>query len=268
MFSIKYQMRSVSILGGGWLGLPLAILLRNKNWKVKVSTTSIHKIEDFNSFNLVPYLLTVEKEGYLDSDFLDSEVIVICFPPKFKSENPEDYLLKIRHLALSISGVDKIKKVVFVSSTSVYEDSDGMKSEPDADINHPLYKAERLLTEKLIHQKVIITRMAGLMGYDRNPCKYFGIREFVVESAVNYIHRDDATEILAWLVEHFEESITLNLSAPNHPTRGQIAEIVCKKQQPNPKLKTKKGKIINTDLLQQIYPKKFLFPDPLKFKYL
>ena len=113
-------MRSVSILGGGWLGLPLAILLRNKNWKVKVSTTSIHKIEDFNSFNLVPYLLTVEKEGYLDSDFLDSEVIVICFPPKFKSDNPEDYLLKIRHLALSISGVDRLKKVVFVSSTSVY----------------------------------------------------------------------------------------------------------------------------------------------------
>jgi len=55
MFSKMNQITSVSVLGGGWLGLPLALSLKKKSLLVKISTTTDNKLEIFRQEGLEPH---------------------------------------------------------------------------------------------------------------------------------------------------------------------------------------------------------------------
>ena len=88
----------ISILGCGWLGLPLGKFLVEKGHVVKGSTTSEDKISLLASVGIEPFLIkfspqmeTMQSSDYrlttLNDDnsisqFLDSEVLIICIPPR------------------------------------------------------------------------------------------------------------------------------------------------------------------------------------------
>lgn len=52
-------MKPISILGCGWLGLPLAKSLLEKGFSVKGSTTSIKKIALLEKFGIHPHIVTL-----------------------------------------------------------------------------------------------------------------------------------------------------------------------------------------------------------------
>ena len=270
MFSKMNQITSVSVLGGGWLGLPLALSLKKKSLLVKISTTTDNKLEIFRQEGLEPHKIILDQNSQDMGTFLKTDVLIICFPPKIKSQSLEYFYNQIEILCRAIANEKIIQKIIFVSSTSIYTSNEGLKTENDADPTHYLFKAEKLLKENLPDKTILIVRMAGLMGYDRNPCKYFGIRDFNPQSRVNYIHRDDAVEVLDWLALNFAENITVNLCAPLHPSRGQITEVVCKQNYGNfnEDLAEGEGKIVDSTLFESIFQKKLKYPDPLNFKYL
>lgn len=270
MFSKMNQITSVSVLGGGWLGLPLALSLKKKSLLVKISTTTDSKLEIFSQQGLEPHKIILDQNSQGMGTFLKTDVLIICFPPKIKSQSLEYFYNQIEILCRAIANEKIIQKIIFVSSTSIYTSNEGLKTENDADPTHYLFKAEKLLKENLPDKTILIVRMAGLMGYDRNPCKYFGIRDFNPQSRVNYIHRDDAVEVLDWLALNFAENITVNLCAPLHPSRGQITEVVCKQNYGNfnEDLAEGEGKIVDSTLFESIFQKKLKYPDPLNFKYL
>ncbi|RYE24983.1 MAG: SDR family NAD(P)-dependent oxidoreductase, partial [Sphingobacteriaceae bacterium] len=68
--------KKISILGCGWLGLPLAKLLVAKGWQVKGSTTTFEKLNLLQEAGIEPFLIRAEAEtlqaepSFFDSDFL------------------------------------------------------------------------------------------------------------------------------------------------------------------------------------------------------
>ena len=53
-------MQKISILGCGWLGIPLAEALIKNGFSVSGSTTSIEKISLLQNLDVEPFLLSIE----------------------------------------------------------------------------------------------------------------------------------------------------------------------------------------------------------------
>lgn len=189
-------MQKISILGCGWLGLPLAKKLIEKGNSVNGSTTSESKLSILKDSGINPFLVILSDpetsgEGALENesisqtinDFLaESEILIIDIPPKLRANNtnlstplPMTFVRKIETL---IPFIEKstIKKVLFVSSTSVYGDQNDLITEetnpnPETESGKQLLLAEAILQENQNFETTIL-RFGGLIGEDRHPVKF------------------------------------------------------------------------------------------------
>ncbi len=206
--------KSISILGCGWLGLPLATSLIENGYRIKGSTTSENKLELLNSKNIEPYLINLNKiECDLDS-FLDSEILIIATPSK-----------NVKSFHNLISSIEKstILKILLISSISVYQFSEIDITE-DASLNDsPLVEIEKLFK---INSKFATTilRFGGLIGYDRNPSNFFPEDKIIQNpnGFVNMIHRDDCISVIEQIIKNNIWNETLNACAETHPTRREF----------------------------------------------
>ena len=117
-------MTKISILGCGWLGLPLAKALTANGFSVKGSTTSAEKLSVLENSGIKPFLISLESKnvsGEMDAFLNESSILIIDIPPKLRGDNAESFVDKIAFL---IPFIEKsvIEKVLFISSTSVYRD--------------------------------------------------------------------------------------------------------------------------------------------------
>ncbi|RZJ28768.1 MAG: short-chain dehydrogenase, partial [Flavobacterium sp.] len=55
-------MTEISILGCGWLGLPLAKSLIQKGYSVKGSTTSENKVDVLQANNIDPFVISLSED--------------------------------------------------------------------------------------------------------------------------------------------------------------------------------------------------------------
>ena len=191
----------VSIVGCGWLGLPLAKFLISKNFSLKGSTTRVEKLNLLEKFGIVPYLVQLNPDliGNNLNAFFDSDIAIINIPPGRKSGS-DDYVLKMQNLNAAINS-SPIKKVIFISSTSVYPNTeDWVNEESDIDISEGalrMFHAEDVFRKNSNLQTTII-RMAGLIGPDRHPGRFFGGRENTPNglAPVNLIHLEDCIGLI------------------------------------------------------------------------
>ena len=117
-------MKQISILGCGWLGLPLAKSLLEKGFLIKGSTTTLEKISILENVGIQAYQIEVgeiEIKGEINSFLENSEILIIDIPPKLRNVSSENFVKKIQNLIPFIEKAS-IEKVIFISSTSVYGD--------------------------------------------------------------------------------------------------------------------------------------------------
>ena len=105
---------TISILGCGWLGQPLAKHLLSLGYSIKGSTTSKTKLDPLGSVGISPFLIELETLESNVSEFLEAEILIVNIPSK-NSKSFENLILEIEK--------SSIQKVLFISSTSVYEPS-------------------------------------------------------------------------------------------------------------------------------------------------
>ena len=97
-------MKQISILGCGWLGLPLAKSLIEKGSLIKGSTTSVEKIPILENYGILPFHVTLSAVERLVGEkeiplFLEnSEILIINIPPKLRENSKEDFVQKIQNL--------------------------------------------------------------------------------------------------------------------------------------------------------------------------
>ena len=222
----------ISILGCGWLGLPLAKAMIAKGISVKGSTTSEDKIMLLQNIGIKPFNLVLESDGVIGNfeDFLDgSEILVIDIPPKLRGNNVQHnieavFVKKMQHLIPQIEK-STVKKVLFVSSTSVYAEDNTTITEdspvnPETESGKQLVAVERLLQSNS-NFKTTIVRFGGLIGEDRHPIPFLaGKRNLENPKApINLIHQVDCIGIIHQIIVNDVWNETFNAVAPFHPNR-------------------------------------------------
>lgn len=119
-----------------------------------------------------------------------------------------------------------VKKVLFVSSTSVYGDENGVITEetepnPDTESGKQLLLAEALLQNNRNFETTIL-RFGGLIGEDRQPVKFLAGKENLenADAPVNLIHQNDCIGVIQEIINQSKWNEVFNAVAPFHPTRS------------------------------------------------
>lgn len=198
----------ISILGCGWLGLPLARQLVQQGHQIKGSTTSQEKIEVMKSIGIIPYLIKLTEEEPQWVDFLKTDVLVITIP--IKEIKPFKYLIKT--LASTV-------KIIYISSTAIYLPSKEPINEKNAlDAQHPLLAIEQVIRNSGNPSTII--RLAGLFDQRRHPGRWFANKVLTHPNGpVNLIHLDDCLGIIEKIITHQVWNEIFNACANEHPSR-------------------------------------------------
>ncbi len=201
----------ISILGCGWLGKPLAISLIKQGFAVKGSTTSEVKLSEFQELGITPFLISLDYLTHNIPAFLDSEILIVALP----SKDIEGFKNVICHIEKSA-----IKKVIFISSTSVYGNSEEVVTEASETLPSALATIE-ILFKNSTHFETTIIRFAGLFGYNRKPGNFFkdGRKIPNPEGFVNMIHQDDCIQLIEKVIEKNAWNQIFNGCADTHPSR-------------------------------------------------
>ncbi|WP_271782241.1 NAD(P)-binding domain-containing protein [Aquimarina algiphila] len=265
--------KNISILGCGWLGLPLALDLISKGSTVKGSTTTANKISEFQEQGITAFLLKLgEASEEMYKDFLlDSEVVIINFPPKRIPNIIEIYQQQIQSILPYISST---QKVIFVSSTSVYQNTNDEVTEtieiqPEKESGRAVAIVEQLL-QKELRERLTIIRLCGLIGYDRLPGRFLANKKEVQngDAPINVIHRDDCIGLINAVIEKDAWGEIINGCADHHPLRKDFYTLAANKIKLTPptfvKQKNIAYKIISNTKSKKLLEYTYIHPDPLK----
>ena len=92
--------KTISILGTGWLGLPLGKKLLDQGYTVKGSTTTKENLKLLSEVGIVPFNIELNEHN-IDGDILeflkDTETLVMAFPPRLRKQPELNYASKIAH---------------------------------------------------------------------------------------------------------------------------------------------------------------------------
>ncbi len=263
----KSKDKKISILGCGWLGFPLAKLLVAKNWQVNGSTTTPQKLELLQQAGIKPFLITAEAgEMQANPIFFDADVIFVNIPPSRKTAQ-DGYLDKMQSL-LSVIQTSTIRKVIFISSTSVYGDVCREVTEADEpEKPSELRQAEMLFLPAQNLQTTVI-RFGGLFGPDRNPGRFFRDKNSIPNGLVpvNLIHLKDCLGLIEAILNQQKFPGVYNAAAPSHPTKKEFyTEAILKSGFAAPDFVEEQTawKIINADKITADLNYQFQFPDLL-----
>lgn len=210
-------MKSISILGAGWLGFSLGEKLLQLNYQVNASTTQVEKFSAFEKAGLKAFLIQLSDADEIDHSFW-TETLILSFPPG-KSGDYSSYAIKVENILMQLP--EMCKRVIMISSTSVYPKKSGHWNE-DQMLVAETPEAESILdAEEAVlasNKQAIILRLSGLVGYERNPAR-FGTSRLPANEPVNMIHRDDAVGLIIRLLELEHIEGIFNVCSPVHPSR-------------------------------------------------
>lgn len=221
--------RNIGVLGCGWLGLPTAIYLKNKGHIIKGTTTSADKQNAISEKSIPAFLIKLtedEVSGNFKAFSEKLEVLIVNVPPRLRKPPFESYAKKMGKLVEAIQ-TTSIKKVIFVSSTSVYGNINGEVNEattpkPNTESGRQLLEVEKLFKSSTSFETTII-RFAGLIGEDRHPVKMLSKKEelFNGNEPVNLIHLNDCIRIIEKIIDDDDWGVIVNGVYPYHPTKEE-----------------------------------------------
>jgi len=239
---------SVTIIGAGWLGLPLAKSLLSSGAQVRASATTAEGVVRLIDRGLAGFRLALPEIQHHES-LRNTQSLVISIPPRLR-QGQTDYSINIKALidCAEQSG-SAVENILLLSSTAVYN---GLSGEIDESAQLDLTaqkvaainSAEQLVLNAKVRNRTVL-RLAGLLGEERHPGRFFKHGRAIPnpDSVVNLIHRDDVigliTRYLSQLhlaAKALQGQHIINCVAPNHPKRGSFyrrAAIAAAQPQPD-----------------------------------
>ena len=220
-------MKSVAIVGLGWLGLPLALHLKELGWCVKGSKQSPDDAQKLHQLGIETYPFSLSDEMKRLPDHIrplfNVDALIITLPPSsFSSQQYCEYLAFLTNQAKK----QGVQHLVFTSSTSVFPNISGQFDESsqlsaETEMGKTLIQAEQcLLQSKISHCDIL--RLAGLIGKQRHPVKFLaGKHNLKGYSPVNLVHLEDCIQAITALLMNPNGLRTYHLCAPIHPTRAE-----------------------------------------------
>lgn len=275
-------MKRISILGSGWLGLPLAIELNKASYLVKASSRSGERLTQIRKAGIEAHAYDIDidivetEKNPPQHDFLQADILVI----NITSKNVEAFTRLVTKIEEST-----IQQVLFVSSTSVYKNSPKLNSAAvTEDSTEQLKQCPLLKIEELFLNndqfKTTVVRFSGLIGYQRHPGRFFltsGEDDVVYcktiknpDAQVSMIHRDDCIGLINAIIQQNCWDEVFNACASHHPTRREFYQAAMKHLgdfDPVFSGQTDSvGKVISNEKIKEQLGYSFIHDDLLNFK--
>lgn len=261
--------KNIAVLGCGWLGIPLAKRLIELGYIVHGSTQTPSKLSVLKSKGITPFLIKLNEndtEGDVKVFLENCHVLIINIPPRLKQHPHSSFVNKIKSF---LAQIDKSinTKVIFVSSTSVFKDTQDIScydefATPNNNLSSgiQLVKTENLLLSKP-HLNTKIIRFGGLFGAGRHPAKFLSNRLLKSPNApINLIHLEDCIALILKIIHYKGKQLIFHGVHPNHPKKMDYYKSICETKDIGPPLATdykSDGKIIHSEITSKL----------LKFNY-
>ena len=256
-------MKTISILGSGWLGLPLVRTFLAMNYAVKASTTSAQRLPELRRAGAEPFLVDIDALADGVADFLRADVLIVNIPSK-NVDGFRELLRRIEDAA--------VKNLLFVSSTSVYPAEDGTYTETGAAAGSPLLAIENLFAQSASFRSTVV-RFGGLIGYGRHPGRFFRAGKVVQnpDSPVNLIPRDDCVGIVSRIVERGIWGEVFNGCADTHPTKRAFYSRAARSIGAEPPAFAASSpvsrRIVSNEKVKQVLNYEFIHPDLMRIDF-
>ena len=243
---------SVAVVGCGWLGLPLAEHLAARGYEVHGSTTRPDRLESLRRAGARAYLVrlplarppaaegdpertdgaaaaTVDGAAARppdDAALWACEQLVLTVPPGRRADAERTYPAAILSAVLRYRRAQPAGRIVFTSSTGVYDGLTGRVNERSPVLGRsPKSRKLALAESQVIAQSQrphVVLRLGGLYGGERHPGRYLAGKRDVPDgdAPVNLASRERVVRTIAALLDHpFWRQPILNVVEPDHPTK-------------------------------------------------
>lgn len=257
-------MDRISIIGLGWLGLPLAQALQARGFSVAGSCTTPEKSQQLSVAGIRATCWNGDS-GEPVPETLCAETMILTLPPS----RCQDYLGLLQRL-LSQFAEAGCQQLILISSTSVYGAAATGHEEaepcPDSARGERMLHAEQLVRTSRIPQWAIL-RPAGLFGPGRHPGRFLsGKATDDGRAPVNLVHLVDVVGILLLILQQQRWGEVFNACAPAHPSRREFYSQACDRLAiPRPLFghEAASGKQIDGSKVERMLGYSYQIPDPL-----
>ncbi|MCM4153719.1 SDR family NAD(P)-dependent oxidoreductase [Arenibacter sp. N53] len=253
--------KRIGILGCGWLGLPLAKSLLEDKHTVYGTTTSISKIDNLKKDKIVPYHIVLNGsgiEGNIKGFLSKLDILILNVPPKLRSSPHESFVEKMFLLHSEIKN-SPLKRIIFISSTSVYGSINGLITE-DSPARPNTESGKQLLASENIFLKdgqlsTTVIRFGGLIGPKRHPVSFLSGKSDLAngDDAINLIHLNDCIGIIQTVIKGDIKNQILNGVYPHHPKKEEYYTSEAVKRGLLPPIYTKNSNEIGNKIIESKY---------------
>lgn len=221
--------KRISIVGAGWLGLPLGQRLAEAGHHVGATTTTPEKSPAITMAGITPYYLRLtpqELQGQALDEFFSAEVFIVCIPPRLRrGKAPEEHVHEMALLAHRLCQRQP-QHLIYTSSTGAYPNLNREVTEADAppepepDSGSILPVVEHNFLQCGIPTTIL--RLGGLFGPGRQPALNLAGRTDLPRgrAPVNLIHQTDCLGVIETLLDGRWAGELFNAVADEHPTRA------------------------------------------------
>ena len=268
--------QTVSVLGCGWLGLPLARQLIKMGYAVNGSTTSQDKMAALAKAGIRPFCLKADPfiSGKDNKLFFQADTVFLNIPFRRNLKNPDYYRQQIESIVAQIEA-SPVRFVLFASSTSVYpatlaHATEDAVFEPDNARSATLLVVERLLMENQKFDTTVL-RFAGLYGGERNIGRILEGRTGVPDpdAPANLIHLDDCVALAVHIIRQDVRGEIFNACSDGHPMRKELYTKAARHYGFKPPQfaarPQSRFKVVDNSKIKSRLNFSFRHPDPLEF---
>lgn len=262
---------AIAIVGGGWLGQPLALSIQQQGvHPVYVTRTSEQGVKELQHEGLNGLLLKLpftnqDQTSQFVQSLIEKNVstIIGSFPPGFRKGQGQQYLLQWQSL-IEVAKQANIDNVIMVSSTTVYPQVSGTVKEEDATLqlaaNNALFSdnartmlaAEQALIESTLGYMIV--RCSGLFGPNRHPGRFVSKLKSISSAApANMLHLHDAIGVIQFVLSRVTHQI-INASSPALVYKSEFYQTALQQYDATlnmPEITTTADKQISSQKLQQ-----------------
>lgn len=216
---------NISILGCGWLGLPLAKKLNENGHSVKGSTTQFEKKVLLQNNHISPYIININDSITFNEEqnlaFWQSELIIIAIPPRIRKSPIGDHISDLQNLISFLKTLQHKPWIFYTSTTGIYENTtDEWLTEQSLHLVETYASIESTIKS---YSKNIVFRLAGLVNSERLIINFLSNKEISIQEneVINLIHQDDVIEtILAFISKKdFTPNEIYNICSDEHPLK-------------------------------------------------
>ncbi|GLP99533.1 NAD(P)-dependent oxidoreductase [Methylophaga thalassica] len=236
----------------------LARHLRSADTHIKLSTRQTEKQSILRDEGFDVYQIDIETPADF-SQFLNADTLIVNITNKNKDAF-ENFINQIEN--------SPIKQVLFISSSSVYQNTnDWVKEEHQFENEDSILWQIESLFRQSSHFATSIIRFSGLIGPERHPGRFFrhGKQVQQADAPVNLIHLDDCIGIIEQVLKQHVWGEVINGCADTHPSKKVFyARAAALLNQPVPSFNQANSlsyKIVSNDKAKSLLSYQFQYPD-------